>query len=295
VEPHSKINDENNLKTALFITLIFFFIEVAGGYYFNSLSLLGDAGHMLRDLAGLLIALYATRVCERLPTKTRTFGFHRTEVLAALVNGILLVLVSIWIFVEGAGRLSNPQPIQSEGMLVIAVIGLLANLYVAKRLGSGKDINMKAAYLHVLTDALSSVAVIVAAIIIWFTGFVVVDALMAFAIAVFILWSSIPVMREGVRIIMQGTPPDVDVDKLIAELEKVKSVKNVHNVHVWSICSNVNMLDCHVYTSCCDLAELEKIKRELRKKAERFGIRHTTFEFEAEVCLHPARHRRITH
>jgi len=288
-------SDENSLKIAAFITLLFFFLEVAGGYYFNSLSLLGDAGHMLRDLASLFIALYAVRVCERLPTKTRTFGFHRTEVLAALANGILLLLVSIFIFVEGIGRISNPQPVGSAGMLAVAVVGLLANIYVALKLGNRKDINMRAAYLHVLTDALSSVAVICTAIIIWFTGVMVVDAIVAFLIALFILWSSVPLLREVLRILMQGAPPEVDVDKLIAELEKVKSVKNIHNVHVWSMCSNVNILDCHVYVKSCEWKEMEKIKNELRKRAEKFDIRHTTFEFEAEECSQPARHRRITH
>jgi cobalt-zinc-cadmium efflux system protein len=288
-------SDENALKIAAFITLFFFIFEAAGGYYFNSLSLLGDAGHTLGDILSLLIALYAASVCERLPTKARTFGFHRTEVLAALVNGILLVLISIWIFVEGASRLSIPEPVGSIGMLVVAFIGLAPDLYVIKRLSRTKDVNIRTAYLHILTDAFSSVAVIVAAIAIWFTGLIAIDTLVAFAIALLILWSSIPLLREVVRILMQGAPPDVDVDKLMAELEKVKSVKNVHNVHVWSICSNVNVLDCHVYVGSCDWAEMEKIKNELRKRAEKFGIRHTTFEFEAEECLHPARHRRITH
>lgn len=291
MESHNSVSDEKTLKVALFITLIFFFLEVSGGYIFNSLALLGDAGHTLGDLIGLFMVLYAIRLCERLPTKMRTFGFHRSEVMAALVNGVLLILISIWIFIEGAYRLFSPEPVGSAGMLIIALIGLAPDLYIISKLRGSKDVNIKTEYVHILTDAFTSVAVVAAAIVIMFTGFVIIDTLVAFLISLFILFSSVPILREVVRILMQGTPPDIDLDSLIKELKKVKYVKDVHNVHVWSLCSHINVLDCHVHTSSCDLSKLEKIKEQLRDKAKKFNIMQTTFEFETNSCFLPAKHK----
>ena len=272
------------LKLAIILTAIIFVAEVIGGILSGSLSLLGDAAHMLQDTIALILSLGAMIIAERLPTPTKTFGYHRVEIAAAVVNGLLLIAVSALIIREAVDRFLHPQSIDSTTMLAVALIGLAANLASAYFLHGSHDLNVRSAFLHVLGDTLSSVAVILAAVWIAFTGQTIVDPLLGIVIAIVILVSSFSILRDALRILLQFAPKDVAVADVIAAIESVPGVSGVHNVHLWTLCSNINVLDTHVYCCEADPEVQERIKTEIRHRLETFRIGHSTLEFECREC-----------
>lgn len=272
------------MKIVIVLTLVIFAAEVAGGLLSGSLALLSDALHMLEDISALLLALGAMIIAGRLPTPTRTFGYHRVEIGAALVNGIFLVIISLVIIAEALARFSAPRAIDSSVMGAVAVVGLAANLIALRFLHGSADLNVRAAFLHILGDTLSSVAVIAAAVWIAFTGQTIIDPLLSIAIAVLILGSSIPLLAEAVRIFLQFAPRNVKIDDVIQVIVSVPGVAGVHNVHLWSLCSNINVLDAHVYSCETDVKKLEAIKEEIKHRLEVFRIGHSTLEFECNEC-----------
>lgn len=278
-------NIEKSLKIAIVLTFVFFVVEVIGGLSSGSLSLLGDAGHMFRDVLALFISLSAINIAKKLPTKTKTFGYHRIEIFAAFVNGILLIGISGWIFGEAYQRISTPVSIESTTMFIVAMIGMLVNLYIAFKLHGSHDLNVKSAYIHVLTDTLSSVAVIFASVWIFFTNQTVVDAIVSMGIAVFILYSAFVIIRDSIRILLEFTPKNINFDEVIKDIQDVKDVQGAHNVHLWALCSNINVLDAHIFTTQRDMLRIEKIKKEIKKKLERYNIKHVTLEFECKECV----------
>jgi cobalt-zinc-cadmium efflux system protein len=278
-------NYERTLKIAISVTFIFFLIEAAGGFFSGSLSLLSDAGHMLRDVFALLLSLVAISVARRIASKDRTFGYHRVEIFAAFINGLVLIGISIGIFYEAVGRLSNPAPINSSIMFVVAAIGLGANLAVALKLQGSHDLNVRSAFLHVLSDTISSLAVLVAAVVITFTGQTISDPILSMAIAVVILGSSILIIRDTVSILLQFTPRGIDLDQVVKDIFSVKGVDGVHNVHLWTLCSNINILDAHIYSCERDVTAIEAIKQEVKRRLETYQVRHSTLEFECEACM----------
>lgn len=271
---------ERSLKIAIALTSVFFVVEVMGGLISGSLSLLGDAGHMFRDVFALALSLGAVKVAKKLPTKNKTFGYHRVEILAAFVNAIILIGISGWIFWKAYQRLLLPKPIESTTMFVVAVMGLLVNLYVAFKLHGSQDLNIRSAFIHVVGDTISSGSVIAASVWIFFTGQIIVDSILSVAIGIIILISAFVILRDSVCILLEFTPKEVDFDKIVEELESIKGVENVYNVHMWSLCSNVHALDAHVLTSNRDLEELEKIKEIIRRRLKKYNIKHVTLEFE---------------
>jgi cobalt-zinc-cadmium efflux system protein len=275
---------KKSLKIAIILTAIIFFAEVAGGLVSGSLSLLGDAAHMLQDVVALLLSLGAIIIAERLPTTSRTFGYHRVEIGAAVVNGFILIGVSVVIIHEALARVSQPHPVNSTVMFSVAVVGLIANLAAMYVLHGSHDLNVKSAFLHVLGDTLSSVAVIGAALWIAFTGQTVVDPLLSIAIALLILVSSFSLLRDSFAILLQFAPRDVNTEDVMADIESVEGVDGVHNVHLWSLCSNINILDAHVYSCETDTHRLEAIKTEIKHRLEKYRIRHSTLEFECREC-----------
>jgi len=279
-----KNSSEKSLTIAIILTSTFFVVEVIGGFLSGSLSLLGDAGHMFRDVFALLLTLSAIKIAKKLPTKTKTFGYHRLEIFAAFTNGIMLIGISCWIFWEAYQRFVAPQPIRSITMFIVALIGLLVNLYIALKLHGSHDLNIRSAYLHVLTDTISSAAVIFASLWIFFTGKVVIDPILSIGIALFILISAFPIIRDSIRILLEFAPRDVKLDKVVTDIEEVKGVEGVHNVHLWSLCSNVNIIDAHVFTKETDMLKIEEMKHEIKGKLEKYNIKHATLEFECEEC-----------
>ncbi|MBN2110801.1 MAG: cation transporter [Methanosarcinaceae archaeon] len=220
------LDPERSLKIAIFLVSVFFIVEVVGGVLSGSLSLLGDAGHMLRDVFSLLVSLGAIRISRSLePTLTRTFGYHRVEIFAALLNGLLLIGVGLWIILEAYQRSLKPEPVESTMMLIVALTGLAVNVYVAFILHGSHDLNVQSAFLHVLTDTFSSVAVIVASVWIYFTGQVIVDLVLSVLIAFFIMLTSIPVIRECLWILMEFVPNDINIENVISDIENTKGWK----------------------------------------------------------------------
>ncbi|MGA2698432.1 MAG: cation diffusion facilitator family transporter [Methanoregula sp.] len=272
------------LKLAIVLTAIIFVAEVIGGLLSGSLSLLGDAAHMLQDIVALTLSLGAMIIAERLPTPTRTFGYHRVEIAVAVVNGLLLIGVSGIIIWEALARFAHPVPVNSTTMLVVAVIGLAANLVAAFVLHGSHDLNVRSAFLHVLGDTLSSVAVIAAAVWIALTGQTFVDPLLGIIIAILILVSSLSILNDAFRILLQFAPRDIAIEDVIATMESVKGVSGVHNVHLWTLCSNINVIDAHVYCCETDPDSREQIKVEIKHRLEPFRIGHSTLEFECREC-----------
>ena len=275
---------KRSLKIAIFLTAGIFVAEAIGGLVSGSLSLFGDALHMLQDVFALLISLGAMMVAERLPTPTRTFGYHRVEIGAAVINGLVLIIVSLVIISQALARFSDPRPVNGPVMLAVALVGLVANLAAMYVLHGSHDLNVKGAYLHVLGDTLSSVAVIAAAVWIVFTGQNFIDPLLGLIIAGVIILSSFSLLREAFGILLQFAPRDVDMDEVIHDMESVAGVAGVHNVHLWSLCSNINVLDAHVYSDETDVRKLECIKEEIKHRLEKYRIRHSTLEFECREC-----------
>jgi len=273
-----------SLKIAIALTAVIFLAELAGGIVSGSLSLLGDAAHMLQDVVALLLSLGAIIIAARLPTPSRTFGYHRVEIGAAVANGLFLIVISGVIVYEAVARFSHPQPINSTVMFAVAVVGLAANLAAMHVLHGSHDLNVKSAFLHVLGDTLSSVAVIVAALWIAFTGQTIVDPILSIAIAILILFSSLSLLREAFSILLQFSPRDVDTEAVIRDIESVDGVSGVHNVHLWSLCSNINVLDAHVWCCETDARRLEAIKAEIKHRLEKYRIGHSTLEFECNEC-----------
>ncbi len=273
-----------SLKIAIVVTFAILILEVAGGFLSDSLALLSDAGHMLVDGLSLGITLGAILISRRLPSKQRTFGFHRIEVLAALINGVILFILSGVILYEAYLRFLRPEPVNSGIMLVIAMIGLAANLVIAYGLTGSHDLNIRSAFLHVIGDALSSLAVVGGAIVIAVTGYLAIDPILSAVLVVVILISTYRLIRDSVGILLQFTPRDVDFDAMVKDMESVKGVDGVHDIHVWALCSHVNVLDAHVYSCEQDVARRDTIKDELKRHLEKFNIRHSTLEFECEEC-----------
>lgn len=274
-----------SLGIALVLSAGYLVAEVVGGIVSGSLALLADAGHMLSDVASLALALWAIRMAQRPPDRHRTFGYHRSEILAALANGATLVAVSLYILVEAYHRLQDPQPVQGPLMLAIAVGGLLVNLagLWVMREGREGNLNVRGAWLHVLTDALGSVQAIVAGGLIWAFGWTWADPVASVLISLLVVHSAWALLKESVGILMEGSPAHLDVEELRSALLAVPGVVSVHDLHAWTIGSGFPALTAHVVARR-DGAEL---LRELRALLhDRFHLEHTTIQIEPEGFGH---------
>ncbi len=275
----------SRLKLSVFITALFFIVELTGGFLSGSLALISDAGHMLSDLLSLLLSLVAMILATSIATPKRTYGLHRTEILAACINGILLVIVSLIIIREAYQRFLSPAPIQSGIMIGVAVIGLIANLAIIRLLHGSHDLNMRSAFLHVLGDTLSSIAVIGAAVWIYFTGQFIIDPILSLIIATIIIGTALGLIRETISILLQFAPRSVRFDEVIAEIRSVPGVEDVHHLHLWSLCSNIHVLDTHVYSCVRDVDQIERMKQEIKERLKKYQILYSTLEFECNECV----------
>ena len=271
------------LAIALAITSVYFVVEVAGGILTNSLALLSDAGHMLSDIAALGLSLFAFQISRRPATPKRTFGYHRFEIVAALVNGLVLWLIVGVIFHEAYQRFFTPPEVRSLGMLVIATIGLAVNIAAGLILYKShhESLNVHSAFLHVVGDALGSVGAMIAALIMLSTGWYLADPLISFFIGGLILYTSWGLIKESADILMQSVPRGISFDDVQNSMESVNGVLKVHDLHVWAVTSGVFTLSAHaVINGDRDfhqvLSEMEMILR------EKFNIRHTTIQLETK-------------
>lgn len=268
------------------ITLVVFLAELVGGLVSGSLALLADAGHMLTDSAGLIMAFTALLIGQRTANAQATFGYRRAEVLTALINGISVIAIALFIAWEAVGRFRTGAEIQTTTMIVVAIVGLIANLIAMALLMKPADssVNIKGAYLHVLIDAASSAAVIVSAVLISVTGWVALDAIVSIAIAVFILPRAWALVRDCLSILLERTPRDVDIDAIRTELENLDGVTAIHDLHVWSLSGTEALLTVHIVVGkplkpCAEESVLDSAQEMLREK---FGIEHTTIQLEPE-------------
>ena len=285
---HTHRDFKKPLQLALIITFLFFLVELAGGLFSGSLALVSDAAHMFSDVLALLLSLGAITLAARLPSKERTYGFLRAEIFAAFINSLLLIAVSGVILWEAYQRLLNPAPVQSGLMGAVAVTGLIANIVVVFLLHGSHNLNVRSAFLHVIGDVVSSVAVIAAAIWIALTGQVIVDPLLSGFIAVLIIVAAAGILRETIAILLQFTPRSVDFDAVIADMTLVKGVAGVHHVHIWSLSTEIHVLDAHIYSCEPDVVKIAGMKQEIRKRLEKYHIHHSTLEVECEECENSA-------
>jgi cobalt-zinc-cadmium efflux system protein len=280
VERHIEIR---RLKLALALSCIYFFAELIGGFLTNSLALLSDAGHMLSDIGALALSLFAFRIAKRPATVSSTFGYHRVEILAALFNGLTLWLIVGVIFAAAYNRFLDPPPVESYGMMVVASVGLLVNIVAGAVLyGSHHhNLNLRGAFLHIVSDALGSVGAIAAGLIMLFTGWYVADPVISILIGLLILHASWNLVKESLSVLMQAVPKGIRLEDVQKCLEEVEGVSKVHDLHVWAVTSNLFTLSAHaVVENGGDFHQVLNGIEEVLK--ERFNIEHTTIQLEIE-------------
>lgn len=279
---------ENRLLAATFLNFTIAIAEIIGGVIANSLSLISDALHNLSDGLAVLIAWIAHRIGRKPSNQRRTFGYKRVEILAAFINGLVLAGISVYLFYEAAHRLIDPQPVKGLIMLIVAVIGLVANLVAVIILhgDSKKNINVKAAYLHLLGDTLSSVAVIIGGVLIYFFEIYWVDPVVTILIGLYILKETWAILRQVNDILMQGTPAGLNPDRICRDLEALPAVANVHHVHIWNLDDRSIHFECHIdLRKDTLLSETENIHRAVDQLLkEKYGIAHLTVQFEHGWC-----------
>lgn len=273
--------NKKNLAIVFGLTSFYLIVEVIGGFWTGSLALLADAGHMLTDVAGVGLALLAIWFAEKPASPERTYGYYRVEILAALTNAVVLILISLYILYEAYQRYKNPPEVQSAAMLGVASIGLVINIFgmYILRAGSKESLNMKGAYFEVLSDMLTSIGVIIAGIIMLTTGWYYADPIISAGIGLFILPRTWALLKDAVGVLLEGTPSDVDLAKLRESLAKIEGVAGVHDLHVWSLTSGVNAMSVHAVLA--ETAEHDDVLARVHEHCtEEFKITHLTVQTE---------------
>jgi cobalt-zinc-cadmium efflux system protein len=283
------INKEDihkNLKIAISLTALIFFLEFAGGIVSNSLALLSDSAHVFMDVFALVLAYGAIKISARPSSSNVTFGYHRFEIFAALINGLTIIGIAFFIFYEAYGRILNPPVVKGIEVLVIATIGLVVNTWAALKLHGHQDLNIKGAYLHVISDAFASAAVIAGAVIIVFTGNNVIDPILSILIGMMLLYGASKLVLGSARILLEFAPKHADADTLSRVIMEIEGVKGVHDIHIWSICSNIHAMSAHVLVDRIHVQQTEVLIEDIsRMVRERFRILHTTLQFECTECM----------
>lgn len=282
---HGGANQGNQKRLAIVLVLVILYMvaEVAGGLLTNSLALLADAGHMLSDAAAIGLSLFAIWIAGKPASSQRTYGYYRTEILAALINGAALVAVAVFIFLEAVDRFREPPEVAGALMMTVAVGGLIVNLLGLWILNSGREdsLNMQGAWLHVLTDALGSLGAIVAGILIWAFGWTWADPVASVLIGILVVYSSWSLLKETVAVLMEEAPGHIDVDALRDAIHDLEGVTSVHDLHVWTITSGLVAMSGHV--TVVDQEFTHQKTQEIRRLVhERCGIDHTTIQLEVE-------------
>jgi cobalt-zinc-cadmium efflux system protein len=277
-----------NLLWATLLNVIITIAEVVGGLLSNSLALLSDAVHNLGDTIAVFLAYLANRVSRLSANERKTFGYKRIEILTALLNAVTLIVITVFLFREAWLRFNNPEPVKGVIMFVVATVGLLANLIAVLLLknGSHKNLNTKAAYLHLLGDTISSVAVIIGSVLIIWFNITWIDPLITIIVGLYILKETYTVLREAIDILMQATPKNIDITAIQASLEKFEEIDNIHHVHIWNLNDSQVHFECHADVSNdMKISEtgpvLTKIETLLKNN---FGISHVTIQFEHYCC-----------
>ncbi len=274
-------------RIAIALTAVTLVAEVAGGIWTNSLALLSDAAHVFLDLFALVLSLAAVKLASQPTSQRHTFGFHRSEVFASFINGLTVFLMGTGILYEAWGRFSAPEEVKSLPMLLIAVIGLVMNLLAAKTLHSHShdDLNVRSAFLHVVGDAAASVGVIIGGIIMYYTDWFMLDALISAGIGLLILGGAGRVLRDSVHILMEGSPRGIDTSEVAAAIRAVEGVQDIHHLNIWSVCSHITALSVHVELETEYGGQRSGLLHRIEHALEhRFHITHTTIQLECSDC-----------
>jgi len=261
--------------------------EIVGGVLSNSLALLSDAGHMFTDTLALALSFFAMKFAEMPATEKKTFGFYRLEIIAALLNGITLVLISLYIMYEAYQRILNPQPVAGTLMLIVAVIGLIVNIVGALFLVKHHEtnLNIRGAFLHIIGDAISSVGVIIGGIVILHTGWYLIDPILSILIALGIIAGAIGLVSESVSILLESAPSHINIAAVAGEIAKIDGVREAYHVHVWTITSGVYALSAHVIIDDRPVSGSRVLLDAITQRlTERFKIMHSTIQLECERC-----------
>ena len=286
-ENAQETESSRGLLINLFIVIVVMAVEVIGGLLANSLALLGDAGHMLVDALAIGLSLFALSLARRPATTARTYGFHRAEIMAAFINGAVLIIVTVFIFYEAYQRFLKPPEIKSGLMLIIALIGLAANLVGIWFLRKTRHVslNIRAAFLHILGDTISSISVVAAAIVITLTGWTYADPILAIIIGIIILYGAIQLVLESSDILLEAAPKSIDANEVIKSIKGVEGVNDIHDLHIWTITSGIYALSTHLSIEDRMLSRTRQIIDSVNKElAERYNIRHTTLQVECDRC-----------
>lgn len=282
---HDHTVTEKHLTYAICATSCIFILEVAGGLLANSLALLSDAAHMFMDVFALLLTYASIRIAKRPSNHRVTFGYHRLEIFSALINGVTLLLISGVLAREAYIRLLAPPQVRGFEMLIVAVAGLLVNVWVTFRLRGYHDLNIRGAYLHALGDALSSIAVIIGAMIILLARNNYADPILSFIIIMIILVGSVKLIRDSVHILLESAPKHVDINELVDSVTSIDGVEGIHDIHLWSVCSNVHAISSHILVKDMHVCDTESLITSINELlTDKFNITQTTFQFESIEC-----------
>ncbi len=280
--------DEKNLLWATLLNVLITIAEIVGGILSNSLALLSDAVHNLGDTIAIFLAFIANRISKRNANERKTFGYKRIEILTALLNAVLLIVITVFLFIEAAHRFRNPEPIHGQVMFWVASVGLVANLVAVLLLKkqAHHNLNIRAAYLHLLGDTISSVAVIAGSVLIIFYKIYWIDPLITLLIGIYILKEAYQVVQEAVNILMMATPASIAIGEVVAELEKHAAISNVHHVHSWKLDDQQIHFECHIdLKDDLPMSRADIVRIELEGMLlNRFQIKHTTIQLEYNCC-----------
>jgi len=281
---HHRDTSEGNIRVAFFLNLAFSLIELIGGFWTNSIAILSDALHDLGDSLTLGMSWYFARISEKKKDRKYSYGYKRFSVLGALINSVVLISGSLFILTEAIPRIWHPETPDTQGMIYLAIGGVVINGMAALRLSKGHTLNEKSVYLHLLEDVLGWVAVLIGAVVMHYWDIPIIDPLLSVFIAAFILFNVFKNLKESLRVILQGTPTDINMEEVYRALKSIPEVLDVHDCHSWSMDGSYHVLSAHlVIGKDLTLSQLEGIKKEAKKRVAALGINHTTLEFETDV------------
>jgi cobalt-zinc-cadmium efflux system protein len=298
---HSHLRDAakqttSRLSLSLFLTLAFVFIEAAAGVFSNSLALLTDAAHNLTDVIALGLSWFAIRLTSQPANARKTYGYHRAGILVALLNSTTLVLISIGIFYEAYKRFLSPPEVQSSILIAVGLIAVVINLVTALLVhrGSESDLNLRSAFVHLMGDVISTIGAVIAGVIIYFTDANWLDPLVSVLIGFLILYNAWGILRDAVDILLESTPRDVDLKKMVSEITEVDGVLGVHDLHVWSLTQNLRSMSAHILTEDISVSAGAEIQERINELVyHRYNIAHATLQLECVDCAPSSLYCRI--
>ena len=284
---HGSALTGRRIVLSICVTIAFVIGEAITGYFAHSLALVSDAGHNFADAAALVLSWYGLWIARRPSTAQRTFDYHRVGILVALVTAVSLVVIALLIFWEASSRLRQPEPVQSAPMVVVALIAIIFNTVISLglRRAAQDDLNVRSAYMHMVGDAISATGVVLAGLVIAFTGSSIVDPIVSILIGLLILWSSWGILKESINVLLEGIPKGMDMSRVEQTINGVHGVLAVHDLHVWTVGSNMVCCSCHIMVHEQSVRSGENVLRAVTEQLEhQFGIAHTTIQVEVEGC-----------